>query len=127
MHLTTILAPLLLAAVANAENRVFGGLGSDPCQKCLGEVEAACKGPITSSEFNNCFCVPESKAWSTLKSCITTANTECSESKESILGSYGAHCFAYKKDEDQAICVDKSQDDELLLSLADSFCSEFVT
>ncbi|KAH7155173.1 hypothetical protein B0J13DRAFT_521328 [Dactylonectria estremocensis] len=115
-----------LASVAIADNRVFGGLGNSACQACLATVEAACKGPITSSQFNDCFCDADGDAWAALENCLTV-ETDCDPQRESVLGYYGAHCFAWKDDAEEEFCVDASQDDELKMSVADSFCDEFIT
>ncbi|KAF7545596.1 hypothetical protein G7Z17_g9044 [Cylindrodendrum hubeiense] len=115
-----------LASLALAENRVFRGLGDSACQACLAKVEAACKGPISSDQFNDCFCDADGDAWANLEDCLTV-ETDCDKTKESILGYYGAHCFAWKDDEEEEFCVDASQDNELKMSIADSFCDEFIT
>lgn len=90
-------------------------------------MESVCKGPVESTQFNNCFCSVSGKAWTNLKSCVGDKTTECDQNKDSILGAYGSHCFAWKKDEEEEVCVDKSQEDPLLLKLADQFCTAFVT
>ncbi|KAH7156877.1 hypothetical protein EDB81DRAFT_928999 [Dactylonectria macrodidyma] len=120
------IAVATLAAVAVAGNRVFGGLGNSACQECLATVEAACRGTITSSQFNDCFCDADGDAWAALENCLT-AETDCDPTRESVLGYYGAHCFAWKDDAEGEFCVDASQDDELKMSVADSFCDEFIT
>lgn len=50
------------ASLALADNRVFGGLGNTACQTCLAKVETPCEGPISSSQFNDCFCNAEGDA-----------------------------------------------------------------
>lgn len=121
--------PITLAAFASlalADNRVFGGLGNSACQACLAKVEAPCKGPISSSQFNDCFCDAEGDAWANLEDCLAVG-TDCKSTQESILGYYGAHCFAWKDDTEEEFCVDASQGDALKMSIADSFCDEFIT
>ncbi|KAK7422715.1 hypothetical protein QQX98_001503 [Neonectria punicea] len=114
------------ASLTTATNRIFGDLGNTACQTCLAQVEAACKGPITSAQFNDCFCDADGEAWAGLDDCLTT-ETDCQRTRESVLGYYGAHCFAHKDDAEEEFCVDASQDDLLKMSVADSFCKEFIT
>lgn len=124
----TVLA--ILAPLAIAENRIFGDLGSTTCQACLKDVESACDGPISSDEFNDCFCTVhgDAPAWKALEDCLNDVASDCQEDAYNVLLSgYGAHCFAYNEREEEEVCVDDSQDNELLLSLADSFCTEFIT
>ncbi|KAK7433406.1 hypothetical protein QQZ08_000346, partial [Neonectria magnoliae] len=113
-----------LASLATTANRIFGGLGTTACQSCLAQVEAACKAPIT--QFNDCFCDADGKAWAALDDCLT-AETDCQRTRESTLGYYGAHCFAYKDNAEEEFCVNASQDDLLKMSVADSFCKGFIT
>lgn len=127
-----MLLPVLLTTLplALAANRVFNDLGSATCQRCLAAAPAACSGPVSSSQFNDCFCAVSGSgaaAWKAVAGCLADKTTECYKVKESILGAFGAHCFAHKKDEKELVCVAGSEQDELLLSLADSFCTEFVT
>lgn len=122
--LSLLILPITLTL---ATNRIFRDLGNPACQKCLASVEFLCTGPIESIQFNNCFCSVGHKVWPALKGCLTDQTNQCERYKESILGYYGSHCFAWKKDEKYEICVEKSQGDALLMSVADSFCTAFVT
>ncbi len=128
----TILAlSLLFTAAAAQENRVFGMLGSASCRACLKDVESTCKGPITSSQFNDCFCTTSSESsssWSVLKSCVTDEDTQCSGDKVSILDLYAMHCLQQQKSKyENQLCDISTQDDELLLPVADDHCTEFKT
>lgn len=124
LTLTTI-----LAGFAAADNRVFGGLGDRSCQACLAKVEETCRGPIGSKQYNDCFCAvgEDGEAWAKLKGCITDDDGSCADDQYNVWSYWGAHCFAYKDDEEEEVCVDSSQDDDVLMSVADSFCTEFLT
>ncbi|KAF7555311.1 hypothetical protein G7046_g6581 [Stylonectria norvegica] len=117
---------LALTALAAAENRVFRTIGNAACQLCLGDVESACKGPVSSDQFNDCFCAADGPAWDVFTDCLLV-KPDCGEDQYQILGAFGAHCFANKDDEEEEFCVDGSQGDELKLSVADMFCTEFIT
>lgn len=120
------IALAVLAPFAAAENRVFGDIGSTKCQACLKGVEATCDGPVSSDQFNECFCDVHGDTWSTLEDCVS--GDDCLEDAYNVLlTGYGSHCFAYNEKEEEEVCVDASQDNELLLSLADAFCTEFIT
>lgn len=121
---------LSLASHAIAANRVFASRGTQECDACLGDVEASCQGPITSDQFNNCFCSigKEGLAWPKLENCFIGNDAKCSSDIQyDTLGDWGAHCFAYKDDEEEEVCVDSTQNDKLLMSVADVFCTEFLT
>lgn len=121
---------LALASLAVADTRVFAERGNKDCQDCLAEVEGKCRGPTSSDQFNDCFCGigEEGLAWPKLTDCLTGSNAKCVKDDEyNILSDWGAHCFAYKKDEEEEVCVDSTQDDKLLMTVADWFCTEFLT
>ena len=109
---------------------IFAPRGSKDCQACLSEVEASCRGPTSSDQFNDCFrsIGDEGLAWPELEKCVSGQDARCPEDIQyDILGDWGAHCFAYKKDEEEEVCVDSTQDKKLLMSVADMFCTEFLT
>lgn len=120
---------LALATLALAANRVFENQGDTPCQACLAKVEAKCRGPTSSDQFNDCFCAvgEDSDAWQQLKGCLTSDDGSCKEFEYNVLSYWGSHCFAYKDDEEEIVCVDSTEDDKILMSVADSFCTEFLT
>ncbi|CAM1504275.1 Fc.00g018660.m01.CDS01 [Cosmosporella sp. VM-42] len=116
----TVLFPTLTLAIT----RIFSNVGDSTCQSCLTDVESTCKGPITSDQFNDCFCAADGDAFAALEDCL---KGDCGDWQYQLLSYYGAHCFAAKDDEESEFCVDASQDDEYKLSIADMYCSEFVT
>lgn len=96
----------------------------------MSDVEEKCRGPTSSEQFNNCFCSigTEGLAWPALAKCVSGQDAKCPANIQyDILGDWGAHCFAYKKDEEEQVCVDSTQNDKLLMSVADVFCTEFLT
>ncbi|KAH8172543.1 hypothetical protein LIA77_06798 [Sarocladium implicatum] len=122
-----LLSVLMMGSLALAENRIFNSLGDKECQSCLGGVESKCRGPTSSDQFNDCFCSigDQGLAWPKLTDCLTGSNAQCAEEDQyQILSYWGAHCFAYKDDEEEQVCVDSTQDDNLTSATSSSSSTE---